>query len=170
MLNKFFTWYEKYKTINLGIAAFLFGLQLVHLYWLTTDVVLFKLTGVSYFSPTGLFQKAIYVVDYLELPAIISTSLVYINELRKKFNYKSLLLLLFINSQWIHLLWITDEYVIEAFTGIHTGLAIPPLLAWIAIFIDYLELPVIFDTTKKFLIALKKEGVVKALEEIKDAD
>lgn len=80
------------------------------------------------------------------------------------------MMFLFINSQWLHILWITDEYVIEAFTDIHTALAIPPLLAWTAIAIDYLELPVIFDTTKKFLSALKKDGIVKAFEEIKNAD
>lgn len=170
LVNHFFNWYERYKTINLGVAAFLFGLQLIHLYWLTTDVVLFKLTGVSFFSPTGIFQKAILIVDYLEIPAILATSLVYLNELRNKFNYKSLMMFLFINSQWLHILWITDEYVIQAFTGMNTMLAIPPLFAWIAIFIDYLELPVIIDTTKKFLAALKKDGVVKAFEEIKNAD
>lgn len=167
-LNRFFSWYERNKTLNLGVAAFLFTLQLVHLYWLTTDVVLFKLTGKSYFNPTETFESLILIVDYLEIPAIFSTSLVYINELRKKFNSKSLWFLFFINSQWLHIFWITDEFVVDKFTGIETSTALPVWLAWTAIMIDYLELPVIFDTLKQFFASLKKEGLTSALEKLKE--
>src|SRR5690606_32918104 len=91
IFNNFWKWYEKHKTLNLGIAAFLFTLQIVHLIWLFGDVVYFKLTGTKLFNlhnqeseAVNLFspENLILVVDYLEIPAIISTSLVYIHELR----------------------------------------------------------------------------------------
>src|SRR5690606_19146011 len=106
-------------------------------------------------------ENLILVVDYLEIPAIISTSLVYIHELREKFNYKSLIFLFFLNSQWLHLFWITDEIVIETFTG-SALVQIPVWLAWFAILIDYLELPVVYDTLRSFIKALKKDGLLRA--------
>src|SRR3989344_6284202 len=161
LLSKFWLWYEKHKTVNTGIAAFLFTLQLVYLYWLTTDVVLVKLAEKSLFNHslrTGIFAFLILLVDYIEIPAIISTSLLYINEVRKKFNYKSLWFLIFINSQWLHIFWITDEFVLEHITD-HSGTTILPIwLAWIAILIDYLELLVIIDPLKTFFSELKQKG------------
>lgn len=47
MFKKFWKWYERHTTLNVGIASLLFTLQLVHLYWLTTDVVIVKLTEKS---------------------------------------------------------------------------------------------------------------------------
>jgi hypothetical protein len=165
-INKFWKWYEKNTTLNTGVASGLFTLQLVHLYWLTTAVVFLKLFGKSFFTPTPSFEFIITLVDYTEIPAIIVTSILYLNELRKNFNAKSLWFLFFINSQWLHLFWITDEFVIEHFTR-HVGPKILPIwLAWIAIFIDYLELPVISDTLKKFFISLKEEGVKPAFEKL----
>lgn len=170
VVNRFWKWYERHETFNLGLAAFLFSLQIVHLIWLAVDVVAVKMFGETGFHihPTGIFSILILLVDYLEIPAIVATSLVYINELRIKFNYKSLLFLIFINSQWIHLFWITDEFVVDAFLGTTTTTHLPEFLAWIAILIDYLELPVIYDTMKKFINALKKEGLTSALEELKE--
>jgi hypothetical protein len=175
--RRFWNWYERNKTFNLGLAAFLFGLQIIHLIWLTGDVVIFRLTGNQIFGltdhhTTGLksfFATAILIVDYLEIPAIITTSLVYINELRKKFQTKAVLYLFFLNSQWLHIFWITDEFVVERFSGHATETALPIWLAWIAILIDYLELPVIFDTTKRFLHSLDKKGVRAALTELKES-
>ena len=63
---------------------------------------------------------------------------------------KTWLYLLLLNSQWIHLFWITDEVVLENFTG-EALVPIPFWLAWIAISIDYLELPVMYDTITKTL-------------------
>ena len=64
--------------------------------------------------------------------------------------------------------WITDEFVIEHFTK-HTGPSILPVwLSWVAISIDYLELPVIFDTLKKFFQSLKNQGIEAAFEELKE--
>lgn len=171
MFEKFWKWYEKNKTFNLGLAAFLFTLQVVHLIWLAGDVVIYRLTGEQVFGLEShdLSSALILIVDYLEIPAIISTSLVYVNELRKTFNYKSLMFLLFINSQWLHLFWITDEFVVDAFTGSQTGTILPFWLAWVAILIDYLELPVIADTLKKFFTSLRREGLAPAFEKLKES-
>ncbi len=147
MFNRFWNWYEKHLTLNTSIATILFTLQLFHLYWLTTHVVLFKLTGTSFFNPSYWLQWIILTVDYLEIPAIISTTLVYFYQIKQGKKFKGWLYLILINSQWLHLFWITDEYVLEQFGA--QGVGIPALLAWIAIGIDYLELPVIFDTLRQ---------------------
>jgi len=155
ILSSFFSWYGRNYTLNLGIAAFLFIWQLVHLYWLTTDVVFLKLFGVSFLDVKGLWEYVLIVVDYTEIPALISTSFIYIFGLAKKFSWKNILFLIFINSQWLHLFWITDEFVIQQFTDASAAI-LPVWLAWLAIFIDYLELPVIYDTLKKFFGSLRK--------------
>lgn len=177
VLNIFWGWYEKHKTLNLGIAAFLFTLQLAHLIWLFGDVIYFGLFGKKLFNlheqsgeQTNLLspESIMLVVDYLEIPAIISTSLVYLNEIRHNFNTRSLIFFLFINSQWLHLFWITDEFVIDVLSGIETETVLPLWLAWVAILIDYMELPVIVDTLKKFFRSLKNEGVTAALEKLQE--
>lgn len=157
VFQKLSDWYERHYTMNVGIAAGLFIWQLLHLYWLTLHVVAERLLGISYLELQGFWKLLIILVDYTEIPAIIAVSLVYVHELSKKWNIKSILFLLFINSQWLHLLWITDEFIIEQFTK--SGVILFPLwLVWTAILIDYLELPVIFDTIKKFLVSLKKSN------------
>lgn len=156
ILRQLSRWYERHYTLNVGIAAFLFIWQLVHLYWLTTDVVFLKLFGTSFFNPEKLWEYVLIVVDYTEIPAIIITSFIYIHSLSQKFSWKSIWFLIFLNSQWLHLFWITDEFVIEQFTGSATTI-LPIWLAWVAIFIDYLELPVIYDTFKKFFVSLGRK-------------
>lgn len=152
MFQKFWAWYERHYTLNVGIAAGLFIWQLVHLYWLSAHVVSLRLWGVSYWPLEPLWQYLLILVDYTEIPALIVSSFVYIQALRLGFNWKSVLMLFLANSQWLHLFWITDEFIIASFRGVTT---LPVRLAWIAIFIDYLELPVIFDIMKKFLLALR---------------
>lgn len=148
--NTFWDWYEKHLQVNTAIASFLFAIQLFHLYWLTTHVVTDRLFGLDLFNPTGFIYWVIVLADYIEIPALITTSLVYINEIRKKgINRKDLFLLFSINSQWLHLFWITDEFVVDQFTGKITETVLPFWLAWVSIGIDYLELPVIYDTLKK---------------------
>lgn len=153
--QKFWSWYEKHLILNTYIAAALFTLQLIHLYWLTTDIVMERLIGQSFFNP-GLWQNLILIVDYTEIPALLSTSLLYFNDFRKKANFKSLLYLLFINSQYLHIFWITDEFIIEQFSGSSSAI-LPAWLAWVAIGIDYLELPVIYETLRKSFISLKEK-------------
>ncbi len=168
MFKKFWQWYEKHETFNLGFAAILFSLQLVHLYWLTTHIVFFRLFGQSYFNPSGTINLIITLVDYTEIPALIATSIVYLNKLRKHKTFKSILFLILLNSQWLHLFWITDEIVADMFTGNGALIVIPPLLAWIAILIDYLELPVIFETLKEFLGKIKNDNFKKAFTVFKE--
>jgi len=154
--SSFFSWYERNYSLNLGIASFLFIWQLVHLYWLTADVVFLRLFGISLLPLKDVWEFLLIFVDYTEIPALISTSIIYIHALTKKFTWKNILFLIFINSQWLHLFWITDEFVIQQFTSASDAI-LPIWLAWFAIFIDYLELPVIYDTIKKFFGSLGRK-------------
>jgi hypothetical protein len=148
MWQKFLGWYEKHRRVHVAIAAGLFTTQIVHLIWLTGNAVTPRLFGFQFFDAGPVGQVLIAAVDYLEIPAIISASLLYILDFRKGFAWKPLLMLFFINSQWLHLFWITDEVVVTTLTdGVETW---PAWLAWIAILIDYLELPVIYDTLRQF--------------------
>ena len=172
MLNKFWAWYERNYRLNVGIAAGLFVLQLIHLYWLSAHVVAHQVFGKSYFELEGIWEFLILIVDYTEIPAIITTSFVYVHALRasgvrpqsdrgltpRYTRIKNWLYLLFINSQWLHLFWITDEFVIEQFARMGERATLLPLwLAWLAIAIDYLELPVIYDTIRNFSKSLKEK-------------
>jgi len=123
--------------------------QLVHLFWLTVDVVSERLFSFILFNLSGLWEYFIITVDYTEIPALVTVSLIYINELRAgRDTKKGILFLILLNSQWLHLFWITDEFVLAHFRGEH--LLTPLWLVWLAISIDYLELPVIYDTIRKF--------------------
>lgn len=168
-MKKFWSWYEKHETFALTATTGLFVLQLIHLFWLFAHVIMMRLTGVSYFDTGGIWKFFILIVDYTEIPALIATSILYLNEYRKTKSTKSLLFLFFLNTQWIHLFWITDEFVVTAFTG-NMPLAIPAWLAWVAILIDYLELPVIYDTLRKFTIEIKNGNLKKALYAIREAE
>jgi hypothetical protein len=152
IISGFFEWYERHYRVHVALAAGLFTLQLVHLYWLSSEVVAERLTGHGYFGLDGGFQIIIVLVDYTELPALLTVSLLYINELRKAFSWKSIAFLVFLNSQWLHIFWITDEFVVNTTDGEAT--ALPVWLAWVAIGIDYLELPVIADTIRKLAVAI----------------
>lgn len=163
----FWDWYEKHYTLNLAFTSGLFTLQLVHLFWLTTHVVFLRLFGVSYFNPSEFWQILIVVVDYTEIPALISTSILYIHDLRKGFSWKAVWFLVALNSQWLHLFWITDEFVVDQFLGANPSTILPFWLAWVAILIDYLELPVIADTIIRLVKALMKgDSIKKSVSEI----
>lgn len=171
LINKFFAWYNRYYFVNVSIAAFLFVLQLVHLYWLATDVIAFKLFGHSFFHLTGIWYYFILIVDYTEIPALISTALIYVNDIRKKgYNFKSVLFIILLLSQFLHIFWITDEFVIGEFTKAGEIVAIPGWLAWVAILIDYGEVPVIIDTLKKLWDGIKQGNLKQAGKALKDSD
>lgn len=155
-MKRFWNWHKRNYTLNVGIAASLFALQLVHLYWLFTDVILFRLTGQSFFDPSRFWELVIIIVDYAEIPAIFVASVLYLSSLRSKFAWKPILMLFFINSQWLHLFWITDELVVSQLVDKTSAAVFPVWLVWIAIGIDYLELPVIYDTLKTFISRLRK--------------
>jgi hypothetical protein len=155
MLKRFWQWYEsKYKLV-LYTTTLLFLIQLFHLYWMTTDIVMYRLFGHQFFPISQFWQLMVALADYTEIPAIITASILYIHNLRSGFNWRSVLFLVLINSQWLHLFWITDEIIYAQFTG--TSLVVLPIwLSWIAIGIDYLELPVMADTIAKSVKSLRK--------------
>jgi len=151
-LRGFWRWYQRHYLAVLVVTTGVFLLQIFHLYWLFTDVVLQRLTGHSFFGQ-GPVAHAVglssLVADYLEIPTLISASLLYVNELRRKgFNWRAVGFLIMLNTQWLHIFWITDEVVVQYFAG-----PVAPqwsaLLAWVAILIDFLELPVIYDTLRR---------------------
>lgn len=89
-------------------------------------------------------------VDYVEIPALLAASLLYMQDIRQKgVHFKALLFLVLINSQWLHIFWITDELVV--------GGQLPLWLSWTAIALDYLELPVIIDTNLKTFHLIKQK-------------
>ena len=122
-----------------------------------------RLFGAPLFELHAVHDLFIAVVDYTEIPAIISVSLVYINELREGWNAKSALYLAFLNAQWLHLFWITDEVVVVTLSGA-VIVAIPVWLAWIAIGIDYLEVPVMIDMLRRFVRAFREQRVKEFLK------
>ena len=154
LIDRFWRWYERHYVVNISIAVGLFVLQIIHLIWLAGDVIALRLSGEAVFNFNGIWKALFILVDYTEIPAIISVSLVYIYELRKKWSVKSFIYLVFLNVQWLHLFWITDEFVVSTFTNNPT---LPSWLAWIAILIDYLEVPVIIETVRKLLQAIKEK-------------
>ncbi len=169
ILKKFWAWYEKFYALNLTITAGLFLLQLAHLYWLTTHIVLYRLTGTDFFfAHSRILTFLIILADYAEIPALIATSILYTKLYRERKSIKPILFLLLINSQWIHLFWLTDEVALGIFFGAGAHLVtLNPVVAWIAIAIDYLELPVIFDTLRE--VAATRSWKT-ALEIIKSKD
>jgi hypothetical protein len=139
--------YLRYQNINLKISFILISLQLLHLYWLTTDVVIYRLTGTDYFGDLSDFLLLFIIIDYIEIPAIIY------DKKEKERRIKNTILLILLAIQSIHIFWITDDVVYTTFVGTDL-IYMPEYFAWIAILIDYLELPVIYDLLKRII---KKE-------------
>lgn len=162
MWRAFWGWYERAYTLNVSIALGLFLIQIVHLVWLSGEVAWAALTGEPLFTFAGVWETIIVLVDYTEIPALISVSLLYVNELRGGWNRKSVLYLAFLNSQWLHIFWITDEFVVTSFNS--AGTVLPLALAWAAIAIDYLEVPVMIDTLKKFTRAMREGRATQFLK------
>ncbi|OGE74407.1 MAG: hypothetical protein A3I07_04020 [Candidatus Doudnabacteria bacterium RIFCSPLOWO2_02_FULL_42_9] len=160
-LDNFWAWYNEHYLFAITATTLLFLLQAFHLYWLFTDVVLQKITGSSYFVFPPFWGALSAILDYTEIPALISTSLVYINQLRKsetdQSKWRAIRYLVMINIQWLHLFWITDEVVIEHFRGQEALFHWSAIIAWIAILIDYAELPVMYDTAKETIKEFRKK-------------
>ncbi len=114
------------------LSAALFLTQIAHLVWMSTYVIPLQLGSSPLWEPP---PAPLALADYLELPAILATSILYVRT-------RSWSMLLLVNVQLFHIFWITDEFVLERGT-------LSPVAAWIAIFIDYLELPVIADTIRR---------------------
>lgn len=155
IMSRFWSWYERHYNLHLAVTTILFTWQLAHLFWLTTHVVSLRVFNVSFFPDIGFLQFLLVIADYFEVPALIGATLLYLNTLIKKPNWKDVSFLILVNSQWLHLFWITDEFVVDMFTGNATASVLPFWLAWVAIGIDYLELPVIYDTVKRSVVVLR---------------
>ena len=156
LLKKFIDFYHRYETLGLKITFILISLQIIHLYWLTTDVVLQKIFGQSFFLVPRNLLPLFVVIDYIEIPALVSGIIFYIYSIRSdEDSKKSYLFLGLLGVQVIHIFWITDDVVYSSFFN-SSFVQIPSLLAWIAILIDYLELPVIGDLLYKIIIKKKK--------------
>lgn len=155
MFTRIINFYLRYQNINLKISFILISLQLLHLYWLTTDVVIYRLTGIDYFVGLSDFILLFIIIDYIEIPALVSGIIYYFfaitfdkNEKEKRI--KNTILLILLSIQSIHIFWITDEVVYSTFVGSDL-IYMPEYFAWIAILIDYLELPVIYDLLKRIV-------------------
>jgi hypothetical protein len=162
-MRRFWSWYERHYALNVSVAAGLFALQLVHLVWLTAEPLWLKLFGEALLTIDKPYSWPLYLVDYTEIPALLSVSLIYVNELRKGLAWLPLVYLLFLNSQWLHIFWITDEFVVESNES--QGTVLPSWLAYLAILIDYLELPVIVDTLRKTVVAQRERRLGTFLSE-----
>jgi hypothetical protein len=154
--------YLRYQNINLKISFILISLQLLHLYWLTTDVVIYRLTGTDYFRDLSDFILLFIIIDYIEIPALVSGLIYYFftiiyDKKEKERRIKNTILLILLAIQSIHIFWITDDVVYTTFVGSDL-IYMPEYFAWIAILIDYLELPVIYDLLKRII---KKEELTE---------
>ena len=154
LVQRFWHWYERHYLLNLSLATGLFMLQAFHLYWLFTDVILKRLTGQSYFAFPQEFWPIYVFIDYTEIPALITISAVYLHSLGKRNTLQAWLALVALNIQWLHLFWITDEIVVETLSG-RPLVGLPSWLAWIAILIDYLEVPVMVDTVRRLVTEIR---------------
>jgi hypothetical protein len=156
LVKKFIDFYHRYETVGLKITFILISLQIIHLYWLTTDVVLQKIFGQSFFLFPKNLLPLFVVIDYIEIPALVSGIIFYIYSIRSdEDSKKSYLFLGLLGVQVIHIFWITDDVVYSSFFN-SSFVQIPSLLAWIAILIDYLELPVIGDLLYKIIKKKKR--------------
>lgn len=145
-VQKFINFYHRYENLNLKITFFLISLQVIHLYWLTTDVVLQKIYGVSFFLVPKIFLPFFVIIDYIEIPALLSGIIFYAYNIRsgKEASKRSYLFIGLLTIQVFHIFWITDDVVYASFFE-SSFVNIPPVLVWVAILIDYLELPVMAD-------------------------
>jgi hypothetical protein len=144
LFERFWRWYRRHYLATLIVTTSLFLLQLFHLYWLFTDVILKRLTGHSYFIFPASGLVLYVLIDYLEIPTHMSGMLLYVYEFRSGVRLKSLLFFVLLQLHWVHLLWITDDVVVNTFTQ-RTLLTWSGIVAWGAILIDYIEVPIIGD-------------------------
>lgn len=149
LTDKLLTFWHRYENLNLKIALVLISLQLIHLYWLTTDVVIKRLVHDQSggLSQTGLFFIFFIAIDYIEIPALVSGLTYYGLSFYRdgKSRRRNALFFSLLAVQVFHIFWITDEVVYETLFGPESGIELPFVAAWVAILVDYLELPVIAD-------------------------
>lgn len=154
-VQKLVGFWRRYENLNLRIAFALISLQLIHLYWLTADVVVKRITGDSAMGLTldGPLLFFFIIIDYIEIPALVAGLTYYaLSVYKREKAAKNALFLVMLAVQVFHIFWITDEVVYDTFFGPSSAVDIPYYAAWIAILIDYLELPVIGDLFYRTII------------------
>jgi hypothetical protein len=109
-------------------------------------VVLQRILGQSYLGLPRELLPLFIVVDYVEIPALVSGITFYLFSIYKggPDSRKNVIFLVLLAIQVVHIFWITDEIVYESLLG-NDLIKIPLYLTWIAILIDYLEIPVMVD-------------------------
>jgi hypothetical protein len=145
-IQKILDFWTKYESLNLKITFILISLQILHLYWLTADVVLQRIAGESYLGLPRILLPLFIIVDYVEIPALVSGITFYLFSIfkRKSHSRKNVVFLLLLAIQVVHIFWITDEVVYESLLD-NDLVVFPVYAAWTAILIDYLEIPVMVD-------------------------
>jgi hypothetical protein len=158
LTDKLLVFWHKYENLNLKVAFVLISLQLVHLYWLTADVVIRRITQdqTQGLSANGLLLFFFVVIDYIEIPGLAAGLTYYAMSLyrHREHRAKNGLFLIFLIVQVFHIFWITDEIVYESFFGKSSAIQLPYAAVWVAILIDYLELPVIADLKVGIVVLL----------------
>ena len=138
-----------FKFILLWISIVGLAMQIFHLQWLTTDVIMPKLYNISIDTSFSYGTVFYLFADIVEIPAIITRSYLYVISLNKKYSSKNLLLLLILNSQWLHIFWITNTFLVNNITESVTEWNY--FLSWVAIAIDFLEIPVLIDSVGELI-------------------
>ena len=139
MLEPIIKFYTKWENLGLKVTFVLVSLQVVHLFWLTTFVV-FNDPSLTLYIPPVLFV----VIDYIEIPALVSGIVYYSLSFASGRSKKDILFISLLLVQGVHILWITDAFIYMSFKFNQMT-----WLAWIAVFIDYLELAVVWDLWKR---------------------
>ena len=145
-IQKILNFWTRYENLNLKITFVLISLQILHLYWLTADVVFQRLLGHSYLGLPRELLPLFIIVDYVEIPALVSGITFYLFSISKggPDSRKNVIFLVLLGIQVVHIFWITDEIVYQSLLG-NDLIKIPVYLTWVAILIDYLEIPVMID-------------------------
>lgn len=157
LVKRITSFYDRYENLNLKVTFVLIALQLIHLYWLATDIILVKLVGQSWFPFPDIPAPLFVAIDYLEIPALFSGMVVYAMAIRRRGGHihRNVLFMAILAAQVFHLFWITDEVVYDALFNV-VPIQLPIWLVWIAILVDYLELPIIWDLFRKAFSKKKK--------------
>lgn len=149
LAQKLVAFWHRYENLNLRVAFVLISLQLIHLYWLTADIVVKRIVQDESggLSQTGLLFLLFVVIDYIEIPALVAGLTYYGVSIYRRTEKRSRNALFFalLAVQAFHIFWITDEVVYETLIGSSSAVQLPYIASWVAIAVDYLELPVIGD-------------------------
>src|ERR687898_225405 len=157
-IQKILDFWTKYESLNFKITFILISLQILHLYWLTADVVLQRIAGESYLGLPRILLPLFIIVDYVEIPALVSGITFYLFSIfkRKSHSRKNVIFLILLAIQIIHIFWITDEVLYESLLD-NDLVKFPVYLAWTAILMDYMEVPVMIDLFYKVFKAKKNK-------------